>query len=348
MSGSDSAAVTPARTLRPVRALAVCAALALVALAWSPWCGSERIDVVTAARDLARGDDGTPARILALRLPRIALGMLAGGGLALAGATFQTLLRNALATPYTLGISFAGALGAFLALSVPALTFRVGPLGSVTVFALAFSALSVLLLLALASRPRRLDTHELLLAGVTLNFFCGACILLVRFLTDPQRLRAMDHWMMGGLQVGGWGEIVPVPALLLPAAAVLLAQSRGLNQLAFGEEMAAARGVEVGRTQRAAMLAASCLTAAVVGVTGPIGFVGLIAPHAVRRWTGPDHRWLLPASFLAGGAFLVAADAIARMLDVAGRGAELPVGILTALVGAPLFLALLLRGRRLQ
>jgi iron complex transport system permease protein len=273
--------------------------------------------------------------------------MLAGGGLALAGATFQTLLRNALATPYTLGISFAGALGAFLALSVPGLDVHVGPLGTVTVFALAFSALSVLLLLALAHRPQRLDTHELLLAGVTLNFFCGACILLVRFLTDPQRLRAMDHWMMGGLQVGGWAEIVPVPALLLPATAVLIAQARALNQLAFGEEMAAARGVEVGRTQRAAMLAASCLTAAVVGVTGPIGFVGLIAPHAVRRWTGPDHRWLLPASFLAGGAFLVSADAIARMLDVAGRGAELPVGILTALVGAPLFLALLVRGRRL-
>jgi iron complex transport system permease protein len=327
-------------------ALAGCLLLAVLALAAAPWCGSERIDVPAAAAALLRGETSTSERILALRLPRIVLGMLAGGGLALAGATFQTLLRNALATPYTLGVSFAGAFGAFLALSVPALSFSLGPVGSVALFAWVFSALDVAALYALARRPDHLDTHELLLAGVTLNFFFGACILLTRFLTDPQRLRAMDHWMMGGLQVSGWGELVPVPALLLPGAALLLLQARALNQLAFGEELAAARGVEVARTQQIALFAGSMVTAAVVGVTGPIGFVGLIAPHAVRRFTGPDHRWLLPCAFLAGGAFLVLMDAVARELTIAGRGAELPVGILTAMVGAPLFLGLLLRARR--
>lgn len=326
--------------------LALLALLALAALAVAPWLGAEPLDPVEGARQMWSGEGGRDARILALRLPRVVLGLVAGISLGLTGAAFQTLLRNALATPYTLGVSFAGALGAFLALAVDPLRFRLGPVSSVSVLAFAFAAAVVLLLERLSRRRRRLATHELLLAGVTLNFFCGAAILLLRFLTDPLRLRAMDQWMMGGLQVGSWVELAPLPPLLLPGLVLLLGQARALDQLAFGEELAASRGVDVLGSQRTVLLAGSLVTAAVVAVTGPIGFVGLLAPHAVRGWIGPTHRALLPASALAGGAFLVLADAVTRSLSVAGRGSEMPVGVWTALVGAPLFLGLLLRSRR--
>lgn len=321
-------------------------AFTFLALLAAPFLGGESIEVPAAARELSQGLDTPRARILALRLPRIALGMLAGGSLAVAGAVFQTLLRNALATPYTLGVSFAGALGAFLALSVPGLAFTLGPLSSVTVLAFAFAVADVALLYLLARRGAKLDTHELLLVGVTLNFFCGAAILLLRFLSDPMRLRAMDHWMMGGLAVGGWSALMPLPAILLPGLVILALQAPALDQLAFGEELAGSRGVDVPASQRASLLGASAVTAAVVSVTGPIGFVGLLAPHAARRLLGPGHRGLIPGSFLLGGGFLVLADSLTRSLSLAGRGAELPVGVFTALVGAPLFLLLLLRARR--
>jgi iron complex transport system permease protein len=321
-------------------------AMTFAALLLAPYLGGESVDPLGGARDLIAGRDSQAGRILTLRLPRIVLGLVAGGALALAGAAMQTLLRNALATPYTLGVSFAGALGAFLALSVDALSFAIGPLPSTAVFAFLLAGADVVALYILVRRPQRIDTNELLLAGVTLNFFFGASILLVRFLTDPLRLRAMDQWIMGGLQVGSWTELAPVPVLLAPGIALLLGQARGLDQLAFGEELAAARGVDVLRSQRIVLLAASLVTAAVVAVTGPIGFVGLIAPHATRGLLGPYHRLLLPGAFLLGGSFLVLADGAARSLSWAGRGSELPVGILTAMLGAPLFLLLLLRLRR--
>ncbi len=317
----------------------------LLTLTLAPFVGSEVISLPAAVRDLLAGVSSPQARIFALRLPRIVLGLLAGGSLAVAGAVFQTLLRNALATPYTLGVSFAGALGAFVALSVPGLAFALGPVSSVTFFAFLFAAADVTALYLLARRGRRLQTHELLLAGVTLNYFCGAAILLLRFFSDPFRLRAMDHWMMGGLEVGGWSALIPLPAILLPGLALLFLQVGALDQLAFGEEVAASRGVDVDATQKMTLLGASAVTAAIVAVTGPIGFVGLLAPHAARRVLGPRHRSLLPGSFLLGGGFLVLADTLTRGGGLLLQGAELPVGVLTAMVGAPLFLGLLLRSR---
>ncbi len=327
------------------RGLATLAVLALVVILVAPWWGRVPIDPLRGLAEWWSGDPGTDGRIVALRLPRIVAGFVAGAMLAAAGAGFQTLLRNALATPYTLGISFAGAFGAFLALSVPALSVGVGPLSTVTVFALAFSLVNVLTLERLARRSSGLGAHELLLAGVTLNFVFGAAILLVRFLSDPLRLRAMDRWMMGGLQIGAWGELAALPLLVIPALVVILRAAPALDQLALGEELAAARGVDVARTQRRVLVAGSLGTAAVVAVTGPIGFVGLLAPHAVRALLGAGHRALLPGSMLLGGTFLVVADGVTRSITLLGRGSELPVGVLTALLGGPAFLALLLRHR---
>ena len=338
-------AVKGAGRLRPGRGLLLFAIAAVVVLAVAPWWGRIEIDPVGGLAAWLAGESTVDARILALRLPRIVAGFVAGATLAVAGAAFQTLLRNALATPYTLGISFAGAFGAFLALSVPALAVGFGPLRSVTVLALGFALLNVLALERLARRRVGLGAHELLLAGVTLNFVFGAAILLVRFLADPLRLRAMDRWMMGGLQIGSWDELVALPFIVLPALALVLRAAPALDQLALGEEMAAARGVDVPRVQRRVLVAASLGTAAVVAVTGPIGFVGLLAPHAVRALIGAGHRALLPGSMLVGGTFLVVADGAARSITLLGRGSELPVGVLTALLGGPAFLALLLRGR---
>ena len=326
--------------------LAILVFSTLVVTALAPAFGHVRIDYGEAVSDLLAGRDTAAARVLELRLPRVLLGLLAGGSLAVVGASFQTLLRNSLATPYTLGVSFAAALGAFLALSLPLLQFRIGPLSSVTVLALVFAAAQVLSLDRIAQRRRAMSTHELLLAGVTLNFVFAAAIMLVRFLADPLRLRAMDRWMMGGLQVAGFGELQFLPWVLVPALVVLFLRAGALDQIAVGEEMARARGVDVDRVQRSVLLAGSAAVATLVAITGPIGFVGLLVPHAARRVFGPSHPMLLAACWWMGGVFLVLADAVARALNLAGRGSELPVGVLTALVGGPLFLLLLLSRTR--
>jgi iron complex transport system permease protein len=318
--------------------------VAIAVLLLAPAVGRFVIDPIAGLADWTGGRDTAEARVLALRLPRVLLGFLCGGALAMVGASFQTLLRNSLATPYTLGVSFAGALGAFLALSVPVLQFWVGPFSSVTVLAFAFAAADVWCLDRIARRRGRLSTHELLLAGVTLNFVFAAAIMLVRFLADPLRLRAMDRWMMGGLQVAGFSEMQWLPAIVLPALVLLAFRARDLDQIAVSVELARTRGVDVDRTQRDVLLAGSVAVAALVAVTGPIGFVGLLVPHAARRLFGSAHGTLLAACWWLGGAFLVFADATARALDLAGRGSELPVGVLTALAGGPLFLVLLLRG----
>jgi iron complex transport system permease protein len=328
--------------MRLAALIVVALAIALVA----PAFGRVEVDYLGAIRDLANGVDSASARVLELRIPRVLLGMIAGGSLAVVGACFQTLLRNSLATPYTLGVSFAGALGAFLALSVPILQFRLGPVSSVALLAFVFAVAQVTTLDRISRRREALSTNELLLAGVTLNFVLAAAIMLVRFLADPLRLRAMDRWMMGGLQVAGFGELTFLPWILAPALALLFLHARDLDQIAIGEEMARARGVRVERTKRIVLLAGSAVVAGLVAITGPIGFVGLLVPHAARRLFGVSHPLLLHASFWLGGAFLVGADAIARALTLAGRGSELPVGVLTALAGGPLFLLLLLRRSR--
>lgn len=309
----------------------------------APAFGRVQIDYPAAIADLLGQVDSADARVLKLRLPRVVLGLLAGGSLAVVGASFQTLLRNSLATPYTLGVSFAGALGAFLALSVPVLQFRFGPLSSVVLLAFVFAAAQVMILDRIATRRSGLSTNELLLAGVTLNFVLAAAIMLVRFLADPLRLRAMDRWMMGGLQVAGFSELQVLPWIVVPALVLLFLRARDLDQLALGVDLAQARGVATARTQRVVLLAGSAAVAGLVAITGPIGFVGLLVPHAARRLFGTGHPVLLHACWWMGGAFLVFADAIARALNLAGRGSELPVGVLTALAGGPLFLLLLLR-----
>ncbi|MBC8328016.1 MAG: iron ABC transporter permease [Planctomycetes bacterium] len=323
--------------------LGALAALSLAAVAAVPFFGAVEVDVVRGLKEAftaPRTEWGSDARILVdLRLPRAMTAWLAGGTLALAGAVLQTLLRNPLATPFTLGVSAAGSFGAFLVLAFPALAIA----GSPRPMALIFALLEVGLVLAVARRSTRAD--GLLLAGVTLNFLFAAGMLLIRYLADPYRLASMDRWLMGSIDVVGFDT----PASMLPWLAVGLLpvalRLRALDYLAFDAELAEARGVNPRAARRDLLLGTGLLTAAVVAHTGPIGFVGLMIPHAVRPFTGMRHAVLLPAAWLAGGGFLALADAAARSLELLGRHSELPVGVLTALLGAPVFLWLLRRPR---
>ena len=274
------------------------------------------------------------------RVPRVALACLAGGGLAVTGAVFQAMLRNPLATPHTLGVSAGGALGAVLAISLDAADFRLGPVSSLQLFALLGALLNVSIIYLLARKKGGFSTLKLLLAGVTLGLICSAMIMFLRYLSDPFRLVVLDRWLMGGVSVLGYRSLASVLPLFLPALALLFLQAGALNQISFGEELAGGRGINVEAAQLESFLAGSVLTASVVSVVGPIGFVGLIVPHLLRLLLGPDHRLLLFVSFFGGGAFLAIADTAARTVFAPS---EMPVGVLTAMLGGPFFLMLLVR-----
>jgi iron complex transport system permease protein len=183
----------------------------------------------------------------------------------------------------------------------------------------------------------------ILLAGVTINILCGAAILLLRYLVSPHLLVAMDRWMMGGLDIVGYRDLIALLPFALPGLALLVASANALNQLALGEEMALGHGVSVGAVQKKILLGTGLSCAAAVSLAGPIGFVGLIVPHAVRRLSGADNRLVLPASFFLGGSFLTLCDLAARTVVAP---TEMPVGIITAMVGGPVFLRILFRKNR--
>jgi iron complex transport system permease protein len=274
-----------------------------------------------------------------LRLPRALLAAVVGGCLAAGGCAFQALLRNPLASPYILGVSGGGSLGAALAvlLGVPAALAGL-PLLPLAAFAGCLAAIGAIHLVA--SRRGHLLAQDLLLAGVVTNSFFLAALAVLQYLASPNDAARILHWTLGAVRT----DRVPLLAATLLSAGgllMLLRDAAALNLLTVGDETAALLGVDVAAVRRRCFVAASLLTGVAVAASGPIGFVGLFVPHAVRRWTGPDHRVLLPASVLAGAAFLAAADAAARTVF---DPLEVPVGVLTAVVGAPAFVVLL--GRR--
>jgi len=316
----------------------------LIVVMIAPLIGSEPIsrdDVLRAVTSLRIEDDNVDAHILFYqRLPRMILALLAGGTLALCGVSFQALLRNPLATPYTLGIASGGALGASISFMIPGLLHTWGPFSSVQLTALAGGLSVVTLIYFLSRRQIYLPLISLLLAGVTISLICGSMILMVRYLVSPHILVSMDRWLMGGLDIIGYRDLSTIIPFLLVTTPLLMRQADRFNQISFGEEMAAGRGVHVLNLQRVTLFAGAVATASVVSLVGPIGFIGLIIPHAIRRISGSDYRLLMPCSFLAGGAFLILCDLLARTVMAP---AELPVGIITSLGGGPFFLWLLLR-----
>lgn len=319
---------------------ALLAAVVIVA----PVVGSTHISLARVFDRTIPFRDNLDAQIFFIaRLPRVVAAALVGASLAGAGVVFQALLRNPLATPDTLGVSSGAALGAMLAITFHFdFTFAGLPAVPLAGFVGSVCALAVVYALA-AGRRRGLSTTVLLLAGVTMTGFFSALILFAQYLADFTDTFRTVRWLMGTLDIGGYAPIVAVLPMLAVAFALFAAIPRSLDLLTLGGDAAAARGVNVPRTERVALVSASLATGVAVSISGPIAFIGLVVPHLVRLIVGSDHRLVLPASALFGAAFLIACDLVARTVLAP---VELPAGIVTALIGGPFFLWLLLRSLR--
>lgn len=322
---------------------ALFALLAGLACLLAPLVGSTPISLRRAFDTSVPFADNVDAQIFFVaRLPRTLAGALVGAALAAAGVVLQALLRNPLATPFTLGVSAGAALGAMLAITF-APPVRLAGVAPVPAASFAGSLGAVAIVYALARiRHRGLSTEVLLLAGVTLNAFFSALILFVQYFADYTETFRTVRWLMGDLDVSSYGPILAALPFIAAPLVAFLWLTRALNLLALGAEAAATRGVDVQGAQRLAFFASSVATGAAVSLGGPIGFIGIVVPHLVRLMVGADHRLVLPASAFFGAAFLVACDVVAR---TALAPMELPVGIVTAMIGGPFFLWLLVRRR---
>ena len=328
---------------RLARTLIGFGAAALAALLIAPLIGSTSISLVRALDPSIPFADNVDAQILFVaRLPRTLAAALVGSALATAGVVFQGLLRNPLATPFTLGVSAGASLGAMLAITFGwSLTIAGVTPVPIASFVGSLGAVGIVYWLAQA-RHRGLSTNVLLLAGVTMNAFFSALILFVQYFADFSEGYRTIRWLMGDLDVSGYTPLVAATPLVLVAFVSFAWLPRQLNVLSLGPESAEARGVNVERAQRLAFVSGSLATGAAVSVSGPIGFIGIVVPHLVRLLVGSDHRLVLPASALFGAAFLVGCDVVARTVLAP---IELPVGVVTAVTGGPFFLWLLVRHR---
>ncbi len=304
--------------------------LSLAALAVFPMIGS--IDVL-------HDPMGRREILMKLRIPRVLTAFLAGIALASSGMIFQALFRNPLATPDTLGVSGGAALGATIWMRFGAPLLLGGIAGaSIAGF---FGALgTVLLVYGLARAKSGFSSATLLLAGVAVNLFFSSLILLMQYFSDPGETFRMIRWLMGGFSVVGFTTPINLAVFTLIGLIIAALLTREMNLLLTGEELAGARGVNVDRTKKLLFFSASLMTGAAVAFCGPIAFVGLMVPHICRQMIGSDHRKLFPAVILLGGAFLVICDGLARTLLAP---VEMPAGLITALLGGPFFLWLLLR-----
>jgi len=269
------------------------------------------------------------------RVPRVLLALLGGAALSVTGVLFQCMLRDPLAEPYTLGVSSGASVGAVLAIC---LGFRATGLAS-----LAGAAAVLLIVLGMAVEGRRLSSFTLLLTGVTMNSMAFAVILFLHNLASFSQSFAISRWLMGGLDAVEYSTLAWLAAAVIPVCVVVSARAPQWNLLAIGDDWAASRGVSTTALTAFGYVAGSILTGLVTALTGPIGFVGLIVPHALRLRLGADHRVLLPCSFLLGAAFLGVCDTLSRIVIAP---TEIPVGVLTALCGGPFFLWLLKSKRR--
>jgi len=338
--------VTRSAAARAALALAILVPLLILAAVAGLSLGAGSASIANAFR----GVEPDATLVFRLRLPRVLLAAEVGAALSIAGATLQALLRNPLADPFVFGLSGGAAIGAALAVAAGGTV-----VGTATVAAAGWAGLlpaqlaavlgalaAALLVVALGRSRGQLRPERALLVGVVFNSFASALVLSLEAILAPEKTQAVLLWLSGtlGYETGPVLSAAGV-SVLLPAL-VLTALAGRLNLLALGEEGAAALGIDVEATRLVCFVASSAAVGAAVALTGLVGFVGLVVPHAVRLFTGPDHRVVLPASAVAGAAFLVLADAAARML-FRGLGAEPPVGAVTAVIGAPLFVFLLRR-----
>jgi len=336
--------ITPSRIARVSALLVILLVIAGVVsiLTGTAGIGAARVfrGIVTGWREGHLALDPSERTILfSIRLPRIIFAGIVGAALSTAGVVFQALLRNPLADPYILGVSGGSAVGAIIGILLGAGAVPFG------IPALAFlgAVLTVALVFVIGSREGGLDSNTLLLAGVIVNAFFSAVIMFFISTSSSADLHTITFWLMGDMSLADGNKIVLMTLLLAVGSGVVYCYARPLNLIVAGEETAMQLGVDVKSTKIILFFAASLITAVAVAFAGMIGFVGLVIPHMMRMALGTDHRLLIPASFLFGASFMVLADTVARVVF---SGMELPVGVITALCGAPYFVYLL-RTRRM-
>lgn len=273
-----------------------------------------------------------------LRAVRVLIAFIAGAALSVCGMTFQAMFRNPLATPFTLGVSSGASFGAALCMSL-GLGFSFAGVHAVSVFAFLGALLAITIVYLLSRMKRQFSSMTLLLAGVAVNFFFSSVVLFLQYFANFVDSHMIILWLMGGLNIIGIGPVFDALPFFLTGTGIILYLRNELNLLYAGEETAVSRGVEAETVKKMLFFATSITVGGIVSVTGPIGFVGMMVPHMARRIVGADHRILTPACLLLGGSFLVVCDTAARLVmpDI-----EIPVGVVTALLGGPFFLWLLL------
>ena len=276
--------------------------------------------------------------LVRLRVSRTLLGLLAGGALALAGALFQAMLRDALATPYTLGISAGASLGAVIAIWLG--VQQIAGLPAVWVAALAGAAIVLALVAGAALQQRSVSSFSLLLTGLAVNSMCSALIIVIYGLVSPSKSFSISRWLIGSIDSVDYAALAGFAAVVVAAGGVVMGQARSWNLMSVDPSWAATHGAHVTRLTLSGYGAGSVLTAATVALTGPIGFVGLIVPHMIRTRIGADHRVLMPCAFLGGGVLLAGCDAIGRVIVAPS---EVPAGAVMAILGGPYLLWVLRR-----
>lgn len=312
--------------------------IAICILLWFylPFIGSQKLVFATVFSE----PDSLDALIFFnIRLPRVVFAFFVGAGLSLIGAVFQALLRNDLATPYTLGVSSGGAFGAVLALKLN-LAFSFFIFSAVGLFSIAGSLLSISLIYFIAKGRKGISIYTLILAGVAISFFFSSFNLFLHYLADFTETYRMIRWLMGSLDVSSWQQTLPIIILVIIIFLFFFKNYPAFNIILAGEEVAMSKGVEVERLQKISFFAGSATVGFIVALAGPIGFVGLVVPHVIRLIFGANHKYVFSGSLIGGGVFLAACDTLARTVIAP---AELPVGIITALLGGPFFVYLLIR-----
>ena len=335
-----------ARAARAALVLRGLIVLLLVISVLSLGTGAAGLGLADLFHALLQGELSTRDQVIlfSIRLPRLAMGLLIGAALAVSGALMQGLFRNPLADPGIVGVGAGAGLGAVLAIVLGGLlpagiaVHFGGQLVPVAAFIGGWGA--TLLLYRLATRGGQTSVATMLLAGIALGALAGALTGIMVYLADDRQLRDLTFWSMGSLAGAGWGKIATALPLILPVLLGAPLLARGLNALALGEAQAAHLGIAVERLKRLIILGVAAATGAAVAVAGGIGFIGIVVPHLLRISTGPNHRYLLPNAALLGASLLVGADMIARTIVAP---AELPIGIVTAVLGAPVFLWILMR-----
>ncbi len=315
--------------------------LFLATLVLAPLIGPTSIDIGKALSGGLDAANNVDADILFLaRLPRILLGAVTGAALSVTGAVFQALLRNDLAAPFTLGVSSGASLGAVIAISLN-LNFTILGISTLSIAAFAGALGTMYLVFGLVkTRHGDFPTSVLLLAGVTANFFFASMVMFIHYMADFTQSFRIVRWLMGGLDITDYQTVWSIFPFVILGIGGLFFVSRDLNLISAGVQSAMSRGVDVVRTQKIGFIMGSLITGTVVAISGPIGFVGLIVPHIVRLLIGPDLRLLIPGSMFFGASFLILCDTVGRTLIAP---AEIPVGVITAMLGGPFFVWLLKR-----